>query len=132
MPMPQRFFLIDDDPDDRDLFKEALEQLLPGAGFIAFNDGRKAVEWLSNAPSGELPSAIIMDYNMPHMTAPQLLDWLCEEEQLNGIPKVVWSTAMQPEYFNNCINKGAVEYFIKPTTQEGLQWIVKQVIGFAK
>jgi CheY-like chemotaxis protein len=127
-----RFLLIDDDPDDRDLFKEALEQLLPGAGFIAFNDGRKGVEWLSNAPSEELPAAIIMDYNMPHMTAPLLLDWLCEKEQLNGIPKIVWSTAVQPEYFDNCINKGAIEYFIKPTTQEGLRWIVQQVIGFAK
>jgi CheY-like chemotaxis protein len=132
MDSSAQFLIIDDDPDDRDLFKEALGLILPGAGLIAFNDGRKAIEWLSHAPSEELPAAIIMDYNMPQMTAPQLLDWLCEQDRLTGIPKIVWSTAVQPEYFNNCIDKGALEYFIKPTTQEGLHWIVRQVIGFAK
>lgn len=129
--MQQKILLIDDDPDDRDLFKEALDQILPGAVFISFNDGRKAVEWLSNAKKEDLPNAIVMDYNMPHMTAPQLLDWLCEKDWLNNIPKIVWSTAAQPEYFANCKKKGAIEYYIKPTTQEDLKWIVKQVIGFS-
>ncbi|NCI50643.1 response regulator [Sediminibacterium roseum] len=129
--MPQKFVLIDDDPDDRDLFKEALGRLLPGAELVEFTDGRKAVEWLSGITGEKLPAAIVMDYNMPHLTAPQLLDRLCENEMLTHIPKIVWSTAVQPTYFDNCKNKGALEYFIKPTTQEGLVWIVQQVIDFA-
>ena len=81
-----KFLLADDDSDDRDFFKTALLQMIPGAELITVNDGKQAVEWLSGCSTDHLPSAIIIDYNMPHLNGLEVVEQL---KTLLNKPRIV-------------------------------------------
>jgi len=64
--------LIDDDEDDLELMSSSLE--LAGIRIKNFNSGIKALFYLSLLSSDmDLPSLIIMDYNMPKSNGQQIL-----------------------------------------------------------
>jgi CheY-like chemotaxis protein len=121
--------LADDDADDRDLFTSALHKIAPDVQLKTVNDGRQLIEYLSRCSKDQLPCSVIIDYNMPHMNAVQVLDWLCSRSLFDGINKFVWSTAYQQEYIDGCKDHGALEYFIKPDTEDGLFHIVQRILS---
>ncbi len=124
------FLLADDDGDDREMFEEAFKKISPLGVLNIFTDGKKAVDYLSNCPDEELPCGFILDYNMPHMNGPQVLDWLCNQTRMIGINKFIWSTDSRKDYVDGCLGKGAIEYFVKPNTIDGLSAIVKKIVDY--
>jgi CheY-like chemotaxis protein len=132
MIKPLGVLLADDDSDDRELLIEAFREL--SSDFIIHNvaDGRKAAEWLENCDLENLPCAVILDYNMPHMTAPQVLEWICARPQFNGIHKFVWSTSSREDFVESCREKGIIEYFVKPFEQTGFKKIAVKVLKYCK
>jgi len=124
------FLLADDDRDDREFFEEAMLQIVPQAVIKIVNDGRQAIDYLDNCPDDALPCAIILDYNMPHMNGPQVLDWVCKQPRFNGIDKFIWSTSDQQEYIDICLEKGVVEYFVKPNQEAGIRDIAQKIAGY--
>ena len=125
-----RILLADDDSEDRDFFKEALLEIIPSAHLSTVNDGKQATEFLEKCAETDLPCAIVIDYNMPLMNGPQLLDWLCSRPKFNGIDKIVWSTAHDKKYMDDCLGKGAIVYFVKANNYDGIKSIVQKVLAF--
>lgn len=121
--------LADDDADDREFFEEALRNVEPTASLINVADGAKAVQYLNSCIEEDLPCAIILDYNMPHMSGPDVLDWINLRQRYNNIAKFVWSTAPQKEFVQACLEKGALEYFVKPNNHHGLISVVTKIIN---
>ena len=68
--------LADDDVDDKDLFKEVLNMLASDVELKTFGYGKQAIDYLMHYRGDSLPCAIILDYNMPKMCAPQVLEWM--------------------------------------------------------
>jgi CheY-like chemotaxis protein len=126
-----RFLMADDDKDDSSLFESILHELAPGAVIHSVEDGRKAAEYLESCAEEYLPRVIILDYNMPVMSGPDVLSWLCSRPRYHGIDKFIWSTSSDPHYIDGCINKGAVEYFVKPASYEGTVAIVQKILDYA-
>ncbi|MEO8174371.1 MAG: response regulator [Sediminibacterium sp.] len=124
--------LAEDDNDDSEFFKEALISCDPAAELVVVTNGKKATEYLTACALENLPHAILLDYNMPFMNAPQVLDWLCSRNWLNGIHKFVWSTSSQQHYVDGCRGKGALDYFIKPTNEEGIKTIVERILAHCR
>ena len=127
-----RILLADDDSEDRDFFKEALLEIIPSAHLSTVNNGKEATEFLENCALIDLPCSILIDYNMPRMNGPELLDWLCSRIKFNGIDKIVWSTAYDKKYVDDCISKGAIEYFRKANDYEGVKSIVQKILAHCK
>jgi CheY-like chemotaxis protein len=128
MTKPLGVLLADDDGDDIELLLEAFRTLSHDLTFYTVSDGKKAIDWLAAYKPDKLPCCIILDYNMPHMNALQVLEWICERPIYDGIPKFVWSTSARVDFVDACREKGIVEYFIKPVGQDGFHSIAAAIL----
>ena len=78
--------IVDDDPAAR----YALHIILEGDGFDTRTaaDGEAAVEEFT---SPERPAFVLLDARMPKVDGMQVLDWLAQRPELDGIPVVLVS-----------------------------------------
>ncbi len=123
--------LADDDTEDQDILKTAIEDADPLTRVQTVLDGMRAVKHLANCADTELPCLIILDYKMPLLNAAEVLEKLFGDARYRAIPKVVWSTSMQPEHIKQCLDKGAVQYFAKPNKASELALMVQQCLKYA-
>jgi CheY-like chemotaxis protein len=119
--------LAEDDPDDRDLLRDALGQQRPGLGILCVDDGKRLMEYLDNCPSSQFPSLILLDYSLPLMSADQILDALSKKPRYRGIPKLVWSTSNKTEYVRRCLERGALSYLPKPAAEPELDLLISGI-----
>jgi CheY-like chemotaxis protein len=125
---PKNFLLADDDPDDQEMLEEAILEADPAIKLHMARNGQQALEYLQSCTDSELPCFIILDYKMPVFNAVEVLDRIHVQPRLSAIPKVVWSTSNQPEHVKLCLQKGALEYFVKPSQIGELKSIVDRML----
>jgi CheY-like chemotaxis protein len=123
--------VADDDADDMDFIEEAILTFEPGAILLKVKTGRAAVRMLEQRADHELPQLMILDYNMPEMNGPEVLAHLCGRDKYASIPKVVLSTSNSPLHLRECLERGATEYFTKPSTKAELNDLVKHMLEYA-
>lgn len=122
----KKFLIVDDDTDDRELFCEALGEVLPESICYSAPNGRKAILALE---SGEisLPDLIFLDINMPVMNGWQCLSLLKENEAFKNIPVIVYSTSSYPEDIEKAQRLGALCFFSKPSNFKDLKQSLRLV-----
>src|SRR5688572_26355900 len=123
--------LADDDVEDQEILEDAILQQEPVTEVRMVMNGQQVIEFLHNCPDVDLPSLIILDYKMPILNAAEVLDRIHQIARYQTIPKVVWSSSKQPEHVKNCMDKGAVSYFVKPNKINDLQLMVKQMLAIS-
>lgn len=84
---------IDDDPDDTELFCEALKTVNPQAQCLTANDGLTALRILRSDPH---PNIIFLDINMPRMSGREVLVQIKKNYKWSQIPIIIYSTAILP------------------------------------
>ena len=119
--------LADDDPDDLDTFTCAFTRLNPNAFVETVNDGKELFELLGACNPQELPILILMDYKMPLITGPEILQKLASSTTYSHIPKLIWSTSERYKDIELCRRLGADNYFKKPATSSEIDDLVRQV-----
>ncbi|SHG78424.1 CheY chemotaxis protein or a CheY-like REC (receiver) domain [Chryseolinea serpens] len=97
--------VVDDDPDDIDLFKDALSEVDNSCRLIVANDGRDALQQLRGSSLD--PNIIFLDYNMPFMNGVRCLATLKEDPLFKNIPVVMHSTTLPEEDIAFCKGLGA-------------------------
>ena len=121
--------MIDDDPDDREIFKIALEDVSPHHKLISVFDCMTALEKFAKEP-GFLPDYIFLDLNMPSMTGQQCLPELKKMAHLEKIPIIIYSTSSNETDFRSTKKLGANHFLVKPssisTLVKMLQWIMQE------
>jgi CheY-like chemotaxis protein len=129
MPQHQKFILIaDDDQEDLELLSEVILQLEADIKLHMVNNGSLVMDFLAKAKDEELPSLIVLDYNMPNMNGAEVLEQLCNDSRYQNIPKIIWSTSNNSSYIKECLEKGATSYFVKPATHKNLQEQAAQML----
>lgn len=128
---PIRILIADDDPEDLELIEEFLLMEAPKARLYKFMDGRSASEYLDALPDSDLPSLIILDYNMPGLTGSQVLALLKTVNRYKQIPKVVLSTSNTTKFIRESLNNGAMEYIVKPESIAGIHDLAKKFVTLA-
>jgi Response regulator containing CheY-like receiver, AAA-type ATPase, and DNA-binding domains len=124
--------LADDDMEDQEILEDAILQLEPITEVRIVANGQQVIEFLQNCTDTDLPSLIILDYKMPILNAAEVLERIHPNARFQTIPKVVWSSSKQPEHVQVCIDKGAVNYFVKPNKINDLRQIVSQMLAISK
>ena len=79
-----------------------------------------------------LPCLILLDYNMPELNGEEILKKINMNDRFINIPKIVWSTSNSNDYRERCIDAGAVEYFVKPSTIQSLKDTLLHIISFCE
>ena len=88
--------IVDDDPDDRAFFCEALSEVDASIECICLKGGEEAIEHLEES-SNEFPDFIFLDLNMPRMDGKQCLKQLKSNSNLSSIPVVIYTTSKSKE-----------------------------------
>ncbi len=108
-------FIIDDSPDDR---AEIRRMLLKGSDRrISFVEASTAAEGLHAIISkGILPDCVVLDYNLPDMSAPEVLISLRGADDMPICPVVVLTGGANRQEGQRVIRAGAQDYIGKDWT----------------
>ncbi|MBA2328633.1 MAG: response regulator, partial [Flavisolibacter sp.] len=115
MTVQQPFILVvDDDSDDSDLLCSALEKI-GGLKIECIEFSYEVISKLKYCITlgGELPTLIIIDYNMPRINGHELLLLIKNEEHLKKIPVVVYSTCITQKMNEIFTSLGAAGCYVK-------------------
>ena len=121
MLQPKNIYIADDDADDIDFFKEALDRIIPDCTLHVFNDGQDIVDQLLNTT--ELPDLVILDINMPRLNGLEALVKIKNVKPLSTIPIAVLSTSCSKSSILTARNNGANLFIAKP--YEFHEWVRK-------
>jgi len=108
----KRVFFIDDDADDRFIFKAALDELNISIDYLEAHDGQEALEMIEN-PSFEIPDIIFVDLNMPRINGLEFIIRMKKMDGYSHVPTYVYTTSGSANERVNCITVGASGYIIK-------------------
>jgi CheY-like chemotaxis protein len=129
--MAKKILIIDDDSDDRELFREALEAIDPSVGFNFTADAEDALSKLK-AGAMAFPDIIFLDINLPGMSGWQCLTELKNIETLRHIPVMMYSTSNHRRDKDIAVDLGAVCLITKPMTYKRLKEILAVLLEFSK
>lgn len=123
---PYRVLLADDDEDDRELFKEALDNTEFNTKLEVSRDGKELLEKLQS--DSQKPDLIILDLNMPYKNGKECLEFIRCRADYNHIPVVIYSTSSSIVDIEDTYEKGANLYISKPSSFNELIKIVKNLL----
>jgi CheY-like chemotaxis protein len=130
---PITILMADDDEDDRDLARDALEGTRLGERMEFVIDGQDLIDYLrhdgpySQAPR---PSLILLDLNMPRKDGREALAELKADESLRQIPVVILTTSSDEVDVQNAYDLGASSYITKPVTHGQLIEVMQTVARY--
>ncbi len=124
----KKILVVDDEMDDVQLFGEVIANIEPSIELIYAEDGREALEKLA-ATTNYLPDLIFLDLNMPRMDGKECLKKIKNDEQLNKIPVIIYTTSSQINDIEETMEAGAVCFITKPNNLKELERILVAVIG---
>lgn len=127
-PMKYRtsiIYLVDDDQEDRMLFREALGEI---DALVIVRDFDNGVSLIANLlkPEYALPDAIFLDLNMPLMNGEECVEDIRNESHFSQIPIIIYSTYVDDQAMDRLQRKGANGYLIKPDSFENLKKLIKK------
>jgi CheY-like chemotaxis protein len=123
--MQKRLLLIDDDPDDVELFCEAVKEIGNAECNYTYN-ANDAIEFLKN--TFQKPDYIFLDVNLPRTNGKQLLVQLKNNPQYSDIPVIIYTNLKHPQQIEEFYKLGASFYLIKPAGFEPLKKSINDVI----
>jgi two-component system response regulator len=128
---PITILMADDDPDDRQLTKEAFEESRLANDLRFVEDGEELLDYLNQrgkyaAPgSAPRPGLILLDLNMPRKDGREALQELKADSRFRGIRVVIMTTSKAEEDVVRSYDLSAASYITKPVTFERLVDVVK-------
>lgn len=125
----QRYiYLADDDPDDRELFVDALREVDPSVVLTQAEDGMQLMKILSSI-TDPLPEILFLDINMPGKSGLECLEEIRKEEgRINEINIIILSTSSDPANIEKAFELGATFYAVKPSSFDALKSFVKDAL----
>jgi CheY-like chemotaxis protein len=121
------FFIADDDPDDRELFIEALRTIDADCDCITATDGEDAICKLNDGLP-QLPDFIFLDLNMPRVSGKECLVKIKKAAKLDQIPVIIYSTSAEKKDIDETIQSGAAYFLQKPNRFDDLAKALENII----
>jgi two-component system, chemotaxis family, response regulator Rcp1 len=119
--------LVEDDPGDVELTREALKTVKMSIALHVVQDGDSALKYLKQHPpyqSAVRPDLILLDLNLPKMSGREVLRAIKGDETLSSIPVIILTTSESDADIAACYYLGANCYITKPL---GLEAFIKAV-----
>lgn len=123
--------IVDDDNDDREMFKEAASEINFDINCIEAVNGHDALQLLKKEEA--FPDYIFLDLNMPRMNGRQFLEQFKKNEKFSSIPVIIYTTAKLMEDREEAKELGAVHFISKPSSisalKKELEFVFSKEIG---
>ena len=119
--------LVDDDEDDRLIFKEAIEEIKIKTKLWLFSNGEQLMDFLKDSEHA-LPHVVFLDLNMPVKNGMQCLKEIRQNNLLRDLSVAIYSTSSSEEDIENTFIKGANIYIKKPNDFNKLKEALEEVL----
>jgi len=116
---------VDDDPDDRHIFQEAVKSIDERFVCVTAQDGLDALSYLSDHPT---PDLIFLDINMPLMDGKACLMEIRSNRSSAHIPVIMFTTSNNPAERTECENLGANDFLLKPVSYVHMKEILTSIL----
>jgi len=130
---PIEILLVEDNPGDVRLTKEALKEGKVYSNLHTVKDGVEAMEFLRRQGKYKdvpRPDIILLDLNLPRKDGREVLEEIKSDELLKRIPVVVLTTSKAEEDVLRTYNLHANCYVTKPVDLEKFMVVVKSIDVF--
>ena len=130
---PIDVLLVEDDPGDELITREAFEHNKIKNNLHVAHDGEEGLDFLyrrgvyENAPT---PDLILLDLNLPKYDGRQLLEKIKSDPELNHIPVVVLTTSSAEEDILRSYKLHANAYVTKPVDFAQFTAAIRQIDEF--
>jgi two-component system, chemotaxis family, response regulator Rcp1 len=123
--------LVEDNPGDVDLAKEALRLFKTPYTLHVASDGARALEFLeSEHTAGRLPDLILLDLNLPRTDGREVLATIKNDERLGHIPVIVLTSSNAERDLRQAYQLHANCFLTKPADVELLFAMFEQIERF--
>jgi two-component system response regulator len=128
---PITILMADDDPDDREMTREAFEESHLANDLRFVEDGVELMDYLcrrgaySDPANSPRPGLILLDLNMPKKDGREALTEIKADPRLRNIRVVILTTSKAEEDILRSYHLSAASYITKPVTFEALLDVVK-------
>lgn len=136
---PIRILLVEDDPNDIELFQLALD----GYNFVnqidVVMDGEAALDYLhigsavSESVRSDLPRLVLLDLKLPKLNGIEVLRAIRSHRHTRDLVVVVMTSSAENQDLRTCYELGVNSYIVKPldfqqflnvTRQVGFYWMM--------
>lgn len=121
--------LVEDDPDDIDLFGYALEDNAVDCQLEVIMEGDGVLPYLSSLVNQ--PDVVVLDLNLPKVPGRDVLQQIKAAPRLRSIPVAVLTTSSAKEDADSCYALGADRFLTKPATQDGFTSTIQTIVELA-
>ena len=125
----KKILLVDDDIDDRLIFRQVLEEIDKGINLECAENGVEMTRLLEELPNNSLPELIVLDQNMPVMTGKESLQLLKQHPRYAHIPIIIYSTVQDRDFFLECRELGVMDVVSKPDTLQSYRDMLRQFLA---
>jgi CheY-like chemotaxis protein len=125
--------LVEDDPGDVMLIREAFSDHKVGNVLTVVNDGVEAMKYVRGEgeyASAERPDLVLLDLNLPRKSGAEVLAEIKGDPKLATIPVVVLTTSQSEEDVLRSYKMHANAYITKPVDFDRFGQIVHQIDDF--
>ena len=133
---PITILMADDDPEDCQLTREALEEARLANDMRFVEDGEELMDYLyrrgkyTELSTSPFPGLILLDLNMPRKDGREALGEIKADSDLRRIPIVVLTTSKAEEDIYRTYDLGVNSFITKPVTFEGLVEVMKALAEY--
>jgi len=125
-----RWFHVDDDLDDLDIYKSMIAEAAPTVVLESFTSSIHLIRRLNSLEN--IPRLILIDLNMPVMDGFTCLKHVKILPHIKNFTRLVMlSTSSDKELINQCYNAGAHFYAIKPSDPVAIKALVLKLTEIA-
>jgi two-component system, chemotaxis family, response regulator Rcp1 len=121
--------LVEDNPGDVQLTKEAFLEGKIRNNMTVMRDGVEAFEYLKN-PQVARPDIILLDLNLPRMGGLEVLSKIKDDPDLRVIPVVILTTSQDEADIAKSYRSHANCYIAKPVDFEKFMQVVRSLEDF--
>ena len=125
--------LVEDNPGDVRLTREALKDCKMFSNLHVVNDGEEAIAFLRKEKSYEnspRPDLILLDLNLPKKSGREVLEEIKADPNLKRIPIVVLTTSESEDDIQRVYNLNANCFITKPVDLEQFTKVVRSIEDF--
>jgi CheY-like chemotaxis protein len=129
---PLKILIIEDNPADVHLIREALLERQINFTLQVIDDGESAFQFFGETAGQRVADIVLLDLNLPKISGDAILSRIRQNPALQDVPTVVLTSSDSPKDRNQAERLGATAYVRKPSNLDeffAIGGLVQQLTG---
>lgn len=134
--LKQSILIVEDSDEDFAALSRAIAKSKFHNPIYRCEDGEEALDFLyreadyQDPTVAPRPAIIILDLNLPGTDGREVLSAIKQDDQLQSIPAIIFSTSSNSKDIESCYRHGIGGYIVKPMNFSRLQKLIETLLAY--